>query len=737
MSGQLKKGVIFFVFFFCFHVCGIAGTVASALSDSLLNIIKVSNEDTLRVNVLNQLSDQYMMSAEYDKALEYAQSALRLSEKLAYNEGKAISARTIGNVFWYLGNFDKALENYFQSFSVWEKLGDKKGIADAFTSIGIAYIMQGNYEKALDVQLKALKIKEELNDKRGLANTYNSLGVIYWKMGNFDLALSQYLNCLTLWEELGEKKGISAAYNNIGIIYNLKSDYEKALDAYLKALRLAEEMSDKKGIAQTYNNIGSIYIDWGNIFVEEGSMGNALLQFKKALGSHLKSLAIRVEIKDRHGEAMSHNNIGGVYVKMNRLDSALVHLKLSLSIYSDLGDKDGVKDSYASLADLYSKMKNYEKAYEFHVLYSGLKDSILNEESAKQIAEMNIKYDSEKKDKELIKKDAEINKQQLEAERKNLQRNAFIAGFISVLALVFFILRSYNQKKAANLQLEEKNDLIEKQKKLVEDRNMKITDSITYAKRIQYATLPSEADIKSVFPDSFIIFRPKDIVSGDFYWHSRIMHPNHEGSETPGTNTFDLIVVADCTGHGVPGAFMSMIGNTLLNEIVNVKKIYSPALILSELNKGVIGLLNQGSSTSETQDDGMDITLLKVNHRLQELEYASANHFSYVVMNDRVEQLEGDIHSIGGLMGNPNLRFSSQSIKFEKGTTVYLFTDGLIDQFGGEKNSKYTSARFKLLIKDIQAFSLNEQQERIVAAFENWKGSNAQLDDVLVIGIKV
>ncbi len=272
-------------------------------------------------------------------------------------------------------------------------------------------------------------------------------------------------------------------------------------------------------------------------------------------------------------------------------------------------------------------------------------------------------------------------------------------------------------------QLAEKNKIVEEQKQEVEEKNIKITDSINYAKRIQQAILPSQELIKSFFPNSFIFFRPKDIVSGDFYWIAEKRDKL-------------LIAVADCTGHGVPGAFMSMIGNTLLNEIVNVKNISRPNQILNEMNKGIVSLLRQSSNESAVQEDGMDISILAINKLSREIEFAGANHFSYLFNPEKFETLKGDVFSIGGMFGRSDINFTSQKIKIDKGSTIYLFTDGFVDQFGGEKNTKFLSARFEQLLKSIQQNDMELQEKNLVEAFDAWKGNNKQLDDILVVGIR-
>ena len=388
-----------------------------------------------------------------------------------------------------------------------------------------------------------------------------------------------------------------------------------------------------------------------------------------------------------------------------------------------LGYKVGMRDAYASLSDLFDAKGDYKQAFNYHKRFSEIKDTLLNEQSGKQMAEMNTKYDSEKKDKELIKKDAEINKQLAETEKQNLQRNAFIVGFLLVLVLAFLIYRGYREKKNTNVLLEEKNILIEKQKQLVEEKNLRITESINYAKRIQQAILPAETLIKLFLPESFIFFRPKDIVSGDFYWFT-------EKKEKL------ILVVADCTGHGVPGAFMSMIGNTLLNEIINVKNISQPKEILNQMNIGIVTLLHQNANDSNTQDDGMDISVIAIDKTYKEVEFAGANHFSYLIKNSQLETIDGDVFSIGGMFGKKDLNFTSRKIKIEKGDNFYLFTDGFIDQFGGENNKKYSSAKFGKLLQNMEEQGTEVQKNNLANEFDSWKGNNKQLDDVLVVGIK-
>ena len=665
--------LIFAVFIICFHNSGIARQNKIMAEhcrtiDSLLNILKTDKRDTTQINTLIILCRKYINNGNYDQAMQYAQQAKEQALKLDFKKGLGESYNIIGDIFWYKGNYVLSYGHYFNAMKIFEKLDDKIAIANCNRNIGWVYLDQKNYEKSIEYFTKSLAANLELNRKEALGDNYCDIGGFYGRQNSFEKALDNHLKSLKIREEIGDKQGMALSYLNIGIINMKQSDYEKALDNQFKSLKISLEIGDKQGIADSEGIIGRIYLKQGK------------------------------------------------YEEANR------YLYQSLILLKEIGYNDGIKDTYSYLADLFEKKGDYKQAYNYHKLYSDIKDTLLNEQSNKQIAEMNTKYDSEKKDKELIQKDAQINKQQSETEKQILQRNAFIIGFILVLVLAFFIFNGYRQKQIANKLLEGKNILIENQKQLVEEKNLKITDSINYAKRIQQSILPSQEQIKSFLPDSFIFFRPKDIVSGDFYWFSEKKDKL-------------IIAVADCTGHGVPGAFMSMIGNTLLNEIINVKNILEPNQILSQLNKGIVQLLHQ-SEESSTQDDGMDITILSIDKVNFEIDFAGANHFAYLFNDINCETLNGDVFSIGGMFGKAKLNFTNQKVKVGKGSTLYLFTDGFIDQFGGEKNIKYLSVRFMQLLQNIQQNNMELQKENLIAAFDGWKGNNKQLDDVTIIGLR-
>jgi len=303
----------------------------------------------------------------------------------------------------------------------------------------------------------------------------------------------------------------------------------------------------------------------------------------------------------------------------------------------------------------------------------------------------------------------------------------------NIFTAVLSSIRSYNSMmiiEGFRQSLEEK---VKERTKTIEEQKNKITDSITYARKIQDSILPSDRIIKQSFPESFVLYKPKDIVSGDFYW---VANPATDADGNPNDKIF--IAAADCTGHGVPGAFMSMIGKTILSEIVSGKKIFDPSEALQELNRSIIESLNQNSDKDDIQSDGMDITLCQVDYKNKVVKIGCANHIVFIVSGDKIDMIEGDIYSIGGLftiLQKP--KFSNHEIKIDRDMTIYIFSDGYQDQFGGEKNQKFMLNKFKELLFSIRNLPMEEQKNVLYDEHLKWRRNTRQIDDILVIGIKI
>ncbi|MGF1534495.1 MAG: response regulator [Bernardetiaceae bacterium] len=270
--------------------------------------------------------------------------------------------------------------------------------------------------------------------------------------------------------------------------------------------------------------------------------------------------------------------------------------------------------------------------------------------------------------------------------------------------------------------VEQRTAEIEAQKRVIEIKNQHIIESINYAKRIQESILPPSDTIQQILPESFILFQPKDIVSGDFYW----MHQTDKGQI--------LITAVDCTGHGVPGAFMSLIGNDLLNLIVKAKNITEPEHILEELHRGVRHVLNQENGKSR---DGMDLSFCSIDLTNKQMHFAGARNPLVIVREGNMEIIKGDKKSVGGTRSDDTLTFTRHTISLEKPAMYYIFSDGYQDQFGGENGQKYLTKNFRKLLLAIHHLPIPEQEQILTQELSDWRGSYPQVDDILVIGMRL
>lgn len=306
-----------------------------------------------------------------------------------------------------------------------------------------------------------------------------------------------------------------------------------------------------------------------------------------------------------------------------------------------------------------------------------------------------------------------------------------VSRLVAIEVEITDIKEAEDEIKQQNEEIKQQNEEISTQRDNLNSANLDLietneilTDSIQYAKLIQTSILPKEIEIKKYNPDSFIYFKPKSIVSGDFYWFYGLADKY-------------IVAVADCTGHGVPGAFMSMIGNTLLNRIIKEEKIYDPALILERLNAGIINSLNQGSEYTDIQDDGMDVSICYVDNTEKQITIACANQMAFIAQKDKLTVIKGSIYSIGGLISyKSHPQYCNQTFSIEPGSAIYLFSDGFQDQFGGKKYNKFGMAQFEKLIVSILHMPMNEQGEALATTHETWKGTKNQTDDILVLGIR-
>ncbi|HWY12602.1 MAG TPA: SpoIIE family protein phosphatase [Bacteroidia bacterium] len=424
--------------------------------------------------------------------------------------------------------------------------------------------------------------------------------------------------------------------------------------------------------------------------------------------------------------SQSRHELDSLLNSLKKNPETVVYYERALKAAKQLRSKNLTAQIYQNYAALLKKNKDFKKAYYYLNKYSTLKDTILSEEKNKSMAEMQTRFDTDSQEKEitLLTKNKDIQELKIGELSENIRKQkvtiyASVFGIALMLVLTFFVLNSYREKRKANLLLEEKNSAISKQKQILEEKNTLITHSIEYAKNIQDIILPSDNTFKQLFTDSFVLFIPKDVVSGDFFW---LLSENKK--ET-------LVAAIDCVGHGVPGAFMALHSYNLLERIVKENKGISPANILDKLNTEVIKSLHQNNEETSSKH-GMDLAMVKIKNN--ELEFAGArNPLVIVNSNGEMTEVKADRMYVGGAIGN----FTNNTVKAEKGSMIYMFTDGYADQKGGTENKKFFITVFKQLLTSIAAKNLIEQKEILHKTFTDWKGNHEQMDDILVIGIKI
>jgi len=514
----LEKIIISIISCVVFNV----GITQPAQTDSVLLQLKNAKHDTVKIELLNKLSQQSYVEGNYQQGLQYAENAITLSESAGFKSGLALAWHNMGNSYYSKSEYEKSLEAYSQSIQIKQTIGDKHGIAASTNNIGNIYLMKGQYDKATEYFLKALAVREQVGDKKGVADSYLTIGVVYSEQNLLKQSVEFYTKAIKLYEELGDKKRMAVVYNNIG---NAEADlfnYDKALEYHFKALQIREEEKDKRGTASSYSNIGNVLSSKiEQISAKNGEKAN----YKQVLKFYNDALNILNELGDKQAISFTRNIIGIAYLKQGLIDKARTELLNSLKLAEELNIKPIIQTAYLYLSLCDSAQSNFFSAYNYHKLYAFTKDSMFNEHTTEQIAEMQTKYETEKKEKEIEVQNLQITAQNAELNKKQITIYAAASGIFLLLLLSVFIYWGYRQKQKSNLLLEEKNILIEAQKKLVEERNQDITDSITYAKHIQDAMLPEKEKIKEALPESFILYLPKDIVSGDFYWMYVVAHP--------------------------------------------------------------------------------------------------------------------------------------------------------------------------------------------------------------------
>lgn len=700
------------------------------------------------------------VQGKYDDAEKFYAESIEYTKKRGDDKGLGNIYFNMGTMYYMKGDPDNAIKWYLSSLEIREKISDSSGIAGSLNNIGGVYNMIGEYNKSIHYFEKSLEIKTAIGDNAGAARTVTNIGIISYNHGDYANASKYFTRGLKMSEAEGDKNGTATALINLGNLYNSQSNAKKAIDYFEKGGQLMKESGNLKGYASALNNIGSVYRD--------------LEEFDKALEYYDKCAELNIQMQDRLLYASTLNNMGLVFLEQKRLDTAMYFFDKSLFIKDSIGDKEGiinatnnlgaiylmkgqvdeaieltnkalylaneidlltqVKESAGQLWKAYKVKGNYSKSLEMYELFIESRDSIASEKNEKEIIRQEYKYKYEKqatsdsiksaeeskvKDALLAAERAENKQSKLEAKQQEQQKTYLFAGLALAVLFGGFVFNRYRVTNKQKGIIEEQKEKVDAAYDELEEKNTEILDSINYAKRIQSAILPPDKLVKEYLSNSFILYKPKDIVAGDFYW-----------METKSGKV--LFAAADCTGHGVPGAMVSVVCNNGLNRSVREHGLTDPGQILDKTRQIVIA---EFEKSEEEVKDGMDVAICSLEGKT--LKYAGAHNPLWIIRKGgtELEEIKANKQPIGKYDGP--LPYTTHTIELNEGDSFYIFSDGYADQFGGEKGKKFKAAKFKRLLLSIQSESLEHQKELIDEAFENWKGDLEQLDDVCVIGVRV
>jgi len=600
--------------------------------------------------------------------------------------------------------------------------------------VTMAAFGQTENTEALKIQLDKAR---QSNNTNNIIYYLNKLGHAYWKENSLDRAVESFKELQDLTKKIGNTGGVERLYNILGQIYYEKGDNENAIAAYSESLAMKRRGGYKEAIVSELLNLASIYTYTENR--------------QKAISAYNEALNIALELNNLIMLRSAYGGLTENYNALGQADKAMQYYEdfvrldrhMKQSEFKDFASKSAARIREVDSARFRSER---ELSLQSKILNetqdSLITSTILNRQ--RQLEITNLEQEKQLQESKIREQEAQVRYE------KNL-RNYFIIAFFVLLIFVAWMFFLYRTIRKTNVALEEKNALIilksteleqtnfelnvknrkieeqkdelTKQKDELTKKNLQITESITYASKIQKAILPADIAIRSEFPHSFVYFRPRDIVSGDFYWYVR-------------HNQTVWMAAVDCTGHSVPGAFMSMMGYSLLNEIVNEKRIDNPVAVLHALDKGVINALHQRNSNVEATD-GLEISLMKYDIDNRRVHLVNTNQTIVLYQNEKFEIIEGDYYSIGGdFLAFENKEFIEKVFDVEPGAKVFLFSDGFEDQFGGPHNKKFLFRNFLSVMKENIHKSMIEQEKGLDVAFTEWRSGHEQTDDVLVIGIE-
>ncbi len=684
--------------------------------DSLDKIIQSEKDTEKKVQALN-LKARGVVTNDPLSAIKIGNDALALAKKINYTKGVFDAYGNIGIGYTFRSDYNPSVAYMDSALQTSMLLKDERPKTELLVNLGAVNLQFGKFDRALEYYVRAKEGFEKLKDSSNLLRCYNNLGNVFYYLGKIDDAGTNYAMAEAIAVRKNDNVMLVKIYNGLAVVALTKKDQQKALGYFGTAVKINEKVGDRLMQAGIYNNMATIY-------VEQKKFSEAILLFNK-----YRELSII--LSDKKGVANAYGAMAEVYRQMGDYDNAITYFKLQSAIADTIKVYKQKMVAVKGLSEAYKEKGDMVQAYKYFEQYVIFKDSVTNQTMNQSIANITAKLENEKKEKERELKQAVLDAEhEAEIRKQKIIIYSVFVALLLALGMIYQVLRNFKQKKKANFELEKKN-------KIIEEKQKEIIDSINYAKRIQHTLLAHADFLNANLPDNFVYFDPKDIVSGDFYWACSVNSSQSQsavGGKALPTATANselfYLAVCDSTGHGVPGAFMSLLNITFLNEAINEKEIPEPNEVFNFTRKKLIE-----SVSRDGQKDGFDGILICIDKKNKKLTYASANNPIIVVRYGKIIELESDRMPVG--KGEKTDSFRLLTFDFKPSDLIYLYTDGYADQFGGPKGKKFMYKKLNELLLSISTKPLNEQKELLASTFNSWRGELEQVDDVCVIGIKL
>jgi len=725
--------------------------------DSLIQVVKANNkDDTTLANTLNKLSGVYT-DVSLDSSQKYVDKALKLSQDLNYTNGIISAKITQGIIYRFSNRPKEAIALYQQLADLATEKALPEKLIRIYGNLGGVYYETNEYAKALNCFLKALKTATDFKDVQKQLIMLNNIGLCYGNAGLYDESIEAYKKALQL-NKVIKNEFMGASINlNIASVYEHQGLKGKALGSYKASCIIFKKLGNTRQLGIALYNIifrminDRMYDDvepmlkeiqevadqlkedkfYASVYEAKCMYFNVLEKYQPALKEIDQAIALTDTVNEPKAYSTRLLRKAEILIKTHQYEAAMRCCDLSNLIAKKMDDKSKIAQGYMVKSENYVGMGNYKLALACHKYSDSIADLLTTESFAAKTAMLNSLNELDKKEKEL-----QLSLQEKESmhEKHKTQTVLLIATVVVAILVVVLLLISLRanslRKKSYTLLLKQKREIqrnnivlvqhqqkIEHQKLQLENKQMEIHDSMRYAHTIQKTLMANQALIDQHLKEHFILYKPKDIVSGDFYWALE-------------KNNYFYLAVCDCTGHGVPGAFMSLLNIAFLNEAVIDKKITEPHEILNYVRDKLIN-----SVSKDGGQDGMDCVLMAFDKKTNLITYAAANNKVLLVREAETILFQSDKMPVG--KGMSSRSFSLNTLQAEKGDMVYLFSDGYADQFGGIKGKKFKYKQLEKILLANRNAGMNRQKEILETLFDDWKGNLEQVDDVTVIGIKI